>query len=321
MLPSCKQEHIYCLDCADKMVKFGSNSNRVPSRVYRTKKTLPNNTTNSNQSSIQCVLCKSISYLDSKSSLKSLRRKQKRKRISDKCSIHDQEFCLFDLDDNELICYVCAGTTHANHNFEALDKAHSIMSKELQEKLIQLSKKRKVFENFIKKTTEQEESIATESENAQKVLKEKMASMRTLLEEKEKELTNSIKKVENDKRTKIQNELKQSQKQLEKIDSVTQAAQTALKQRDYLQFLKQIENNEEDFRHTVLTSEPELKPSVFKMPSLKATYLEQALKNLKYQAQRDHTVDPFGNLSDPYDDQYDNYYEQDEDYNDNDEVY
>jgi len=151
MLPSCKQEHIYCLDCADKMVKFGSNSNRVPSRVYRTKKTQPNTTANNNQSSIQCVLCKSISYLDGKSSLKSLRRKQKRKKISDKCSIHDQEFCLFDLDDNELICYVCAGTTHANHNFEALDKAHSIMSKELQEKLIQLSKKRKVFENFIKK--------------------------------------------------------------------------------------------------------------------------------------------------------------------------
>jgi len=104
------------------------------------------------------------------------------------------------------------------------------------------------------------------------------------------------------------------------MDNVILNAQNTLKQHDYLQFLKQIENNEEDFRHTVLASEPELKPAVFKMPPLKATYLEQALKNLKYQAQRDYTADPFGNIPDPYDDhQYDDYYE--EDYNDSDEVY
>jgi len=137
ILPACQQPHIYCMSCANKMIKEGPPQNPHYGN-YR-----ENNKKRSNEHTIQCVLCSSESHLDPSGGLASLRRKKKRKlEDKNKCPEHNEEFQMFCLDCVELICVNCLGGAHGKHNTEALDVAQKKLQSTFQSKTLEMQKKK-----------------------------------------------------------------------------------------------------------------------------------------------------------------------------------
>jgi hypothetical protein len=54
------------------------------------------------------------------------------------CAEHKEEMSLYCMDDNQLICLLCAGTSHANHAYEALETAQHKLLPQVKNSLKEL---------------------------------------------------------------------------------------------------------------------------------------------------------------------------------------
>jgi len=54
------------------------------------------------------------------------------------CAEHKEEMSLYCMDDNQLICLLCAGTSHANHTYEALETAQHKLLPQVKNSLKEL---------------------------------------------------------------------------------------------------------------------------------------------------------------------------------------
>jgi len=278
------------------MIKQGPPMNGISySRMQTQKRT--------NGQSIQCVRCNAISTLDPVRGLSSLRRRTKRnvEEIKDKCADHNPDFQMYCFDDCELICYLCAGGSHSRHNVEALDVAQKKIQVQLQTQMATLEQKRSKLETFTETVKKQREQINLASEKAHKDAKEKFEQLRKLIEEKEKEILETIKKTETSKLSTIQNELNKAQQRIEDVDKNITSVQEAMCEQTPLGFLQRYSNTEEQLRHSCVTADPEIKQKWFQMPTLNMQYGEQAIKMIKY---KDKGPLPFGSYAPEDDDSY-----------------
>lgn len=309
VLPSCQQPHIYCMTCANKMVKNQSVNNPISYRFPN--RNASNKRTTSGQS-IQCVLCNSSSSLDPIGGLSSLRRRKRRKMEEKKpiCPIHNEEFMLFCLDDMESICYVCAGSTHSKHNFEALDVAYKKLDSQLNTQLKIMEQKRSKLESFINSVTLQQSQLETSSKSVRKEAKEKFAALRKLLDEKEQEVDETILRTFQTKSKNIDSELKKAKERIQQIDSnfSTVADMRSYGSSNPLIYLQKMEDVEEHLRHACSASDPEIKSKWFQMMPLGTSYLEQSLQALRYKNKK-----PIGIYGLPEEDEI-SYEESEEEY-------
>jgi len=126
------------------------------------------------------------------------------------------------------------------------------------------------------------EQISINAANAQKDAKEKMAQLRKLLDEKDKEIDESIKRMESSKLNAVQIELTKAQQRIETIDSSISTVSGALKESNALGFLQKVEEVEEGLRHSAMSTDPKVKKKWFTLPQLHTQHQEATLKVLKY---------------------------------------
>lgn len=299
ILPNCQQPHIYCMACAGKMVKQGPpvNQYNYPRRHSQKR---------GNAQSIQCVLCSSVSPLDPVGGLSSLRRRKRQRTETkrDKCSEHAEEYCLFCMDCVELICYQCAGAVHSRHNLEALDTAQVKYSSDLAKHINTLESKKSKLESFVQTVQTEKEKLSKGSDVIRQEAKAKFVELRRLLDEKEKEMEEGIKRMENNKVATIANEIAKAQQRVSKIDETLGVVQGAMCEKTPLGFLQKMEDTEEQIRHSSMAADLEVKPRWFQMPPLNLQYLEQIMRNMQYREK----LDPYGNPTE----QEDYYSEEDE---------
>lgn len=265
--------------------------------------------------SIQCVLCNAVSPLDPSAGLNSLRRRKKRKieQRQEKCSEHNEDFQLFCLEDVQLVCFMCAAAKHSRHNLEALDVAQHKLKAEFSTHMNTLEMKRKKSETFVNTLNTDKQKLSTAAENAQRDAKAKIAQLRKLLDEKEKEIEESIKRMESTKANSLTSELNKAQQKMDTIDESVANIQAALCETSPLQFLQKVEDVEEQVRHSRLAADPEVKQKWFQMPSLNTLRLEQLIKSIKYKEGVVHSQYgmPF---SEPYDEDEDVHSSEEEEY-------
>jgi len=218
ILPGCLTPHIYCIPCAGKMTKQGGNINPMNYRRLHGKLKEVNNT---QTQTIQCVLCSKVSTIDPIGGLKSLRRKRKRadSERPDHCLEHNEEYQMFCMDDQELICYSCAGGAHARHNYEALDVATTKVLSEIQKQLHTADNKKNNLNAFVSSVHDEKEKLNTNYENACKEAREKFRQTRELLEAKEKEVLEGIEKLQKQRFKHLESELTKAQERIQLIDA------------------------------------------------------------------------------------------------------
>lgn len=283
ILPACQQPHIYCMACATKMIKQGNPKNRY-GYGYSRFSSAHKRATNGIGQPIKCVLCSAVSTLDPDAGLNYLRRKKRKveEQITGRCSIHNEDFCLFCFDDYELICHLCAG--HQRHNTEPFCDAQEKVERQIDEKTKLLSNKRKKLEDFIQSIRSQQSDIQQSCQTTQKEMKEKIKELRNLLDEKEKELCDSIQRLADTKSRTIDGHLKRAQDRISEIDKTLLLKEEidCLKSQP-IQYLKKVEIAEEQIRHTCMPStDLEIKPYWFQLPPVNIRPLEQSIKGLKY---------------------------------------
>ena len=110
--------------------------------------------------------------------------------------------------------------------------------------------------------------------------KSKFAALRKLLDEKENEIMESIKKLQQTKQRTIESETKKAQEQLLKIEQSIQDANKVMKENS-LNFLQNIDPIEEQLRLSVASNSPETKAKWFEMPQVYPHIIEQSIKALK----------------------------------------
>jgi len=280
VLPNCQQPHIYCMTCAHKMIN--SKNTNSPFRGRR-RSPLHNN----RGSIIQCVLCSAISNLDPVGGLTSLRRRKRKKTEDkrDKCREHNEDYCFFCMDDSELLCFMCA-SKHSRHNLEAFDIAQKQVSISLSKQLETLEQKKKKLGSFLEVVKTKQDTINTISESTLKDVKEKITSIRKLLDEKEKELEDSIKRTSLSKKHTVESEIRKTQDRIKKIDESIFLVSEAMVSKTPLEFLLKVEEVEEVARHISMVADPEVKNKWFEMPIFHPQLVEQTIKELQYPDKR-----------------------------------
>ena len=84
-LPNCSQPHVYCTACANKLLQPPTvhRYGRFYGSLSRQKRWKQLQQTLSNKKQIQCVLCKSVNYVDAATGIDPLRRIRKRRKTSE----------------------------------------------------------------------------------------------------------------------------------------------------------------------------------------------------------------------------------------------
>jgi septal ring factor EnvC (AmiA/AmiB activator) len=226
-------------------------------------------------------------------------KRKKRKKTEERngrCPEHGEEYCFYCMEDAELLCFVCASIpTHTRHNLEAFDVAQKQVESKLKSQLGTLEGKRAKLEAFVDNVKKQQQNLKEATEKTAQDAKEKIANLRKLLEEKEKEFDESLKRIELSKKHTIDTELKKAQERMNKIDESITMVSEAMGTKTPLEFLIKTEEAEETMRHTVLAADLELKQRWFEMPQLFTQHVEQQVKNLKF-ADRRHGQYPLSTV-------------------------
>jgi hypothetical protein len=96
------------------------------------------------------------------------------------------------------------------------------------------------FQTFISKVTKQSQQITQESETAQLSIRNSFIKLRQVIDEKEKEMEESLKRVVSTKHSSIQFELNSAKQRFDKIESSIKKVGDALVASNSLEFLQVI---------------------------------------------------------------------------------
>nr|XP_055066315.1 zinc-binding protein A33-like [Misgurnus anguillicaudatus] len=167
----------------------------------------------------QCPICRRRSSKDDppgnlvlKNICESFSQKRNQKTSSESCSVHNEKFKLFCLEDQELGCLVCRDSqTHANHTFRPISEIVLSSKEELVAAL-------KTLQNKLKHTEENKEEydytafhIKDQFEHTEKQIKEEFKKLRQFLIDEEEATISALRKEEDQKSQMIK-------KKLEKIN-------------------------------------------------------------------------------------------------------
>jgi len=204
------------------------------------------------------------------------------------CLEHKEEMSMYCMDDNQLMCILCAGSTHANHAFEALETAQEKIKPKIQQDLKNLvclliscwllnrtltylfiqEKQWAKTETLIKDLVEKEVVLNEEAEKKRQESREFIQKLRKILDEKEKELDQSITNALNQRKSSLETQLKRAKASMEKIpgtdfvvglsmnvepgrlryEGVISVVQSVLDEQSVLPFLQKYEDVEQDAR-------------------------------------------------------------------------
>jgi chromosome segregation ATPase len=160
---------------------------------------------------------------------------------------------MYCFNDNQLICYVCAASSHSRHELEALDVAQKRLSPTLKNQMKTLQQKKHKFEEFRESVEKQKPQIQVGAQTALQAAKEKMANLRKILDDKEKELEEAIKRMEETKKSSAQNEINKANERIETINKCLAALSEALNdKKEPLDSLLAVEEMEEQIRHSCI---------------------------------------------------------------------
>eukprot|EP01087_Luapelamoeba_hula_P024322 TRINITY_DN921_c1_g1_i1.p1 TRINITY_DN921_c1_g1~~TRINITY_DN921_c1_g1_i1.p1 ORF type:complete len:913 (-),score=180.52 TRINITY_DN921_c1_g1_i1:35-2773(-) len=263
VLPSCEQPHILCMPCAEK-----SKNTPREDRDHHHYGRQFNRHRHSNKPSITCVLCKSVSVLDSTSGLKALKRHRKRKREvgATRCDLHNEDLSLFCNEEAELVCPTCCSTTHKGHNVDALNTARQNLTGILTENIQKIEGRWGPLEAYSStlrsKLPGLEETIL--AKRAQ--VKDEIQRFRELLDAKEKELDDAVLRLGDRKRRHILTEIEKTSTQLAQIPEAISTVTTAVEEKDDRKFLEIYEREEEKIRGLACGTIPEAKREWGMMP-------------------------------------------------------
>jgi len=129
-LPNCAQPHVYCINCANKLLqpptlqRYGRYNYAAAARHQKKIRQLQESLAKKKQ--IQCVLCKSINLVDAGSGIDPLRRIRKRRKTSEQaqvqqvdpgiCLEHNDAVIMFCTEYMQLMCPQCLmSDQHSKH--------------------------------------------------------------------------------------------------------------------------------------------------------------------------------------------------------------
>src|SRR5690242_7382377 len=107
---------------------------------------------------------------------------------------------------NEVYC-----TNYFRHNLEALDVAQTKMTANLASHINTLEAKKIKLREFMENVNQQKDKITQASAEIQKEAKAQIDELRAILDEKEKEMQDDIKRMENNKQATINSEITKAQ--------------------------------------------------------------------------------------------------------------
>jgi len=145
-----------------------------------------------------------------------------------------------------------------------------------------LEQKRAKLETFMETLKKDKDKITTASEAVQKESNSKFMELKRIVEEKEKEMEEAIKRMEAAKQGTVNSEIAKAQQRIQKIDESISIVQEALCEKTPLAFLQKMEDAEEQVRHSAMAPDLEVKQKWFQMIPLNIQYAEQTLRNMKY---------------------------------------
>ncbi len=130
--------------------------------------------------------------------------------------------------------------------------------------------------------SQQQEKLGKAAELAFQDTHEKIATLRKLLDDKEKELEEGVKRMESSKKHTIEFEVTRAKEKMAKIDESIELVSDAMGSKSPLEFLLKTEEVEEKIRHAALAADPEVKQRWFDIPSLYIDMAEQTIKGLQH---------------------------------------
>eukprot|EP01117_Protostelium_nocturnum_P002171 TRINITY_DN1280_c0_g1_i4.p1 TRINITY_DN1280_c0_g1~~TRINITY_DN1280_c0_g1_i4.p1 ORF type:complete len:882 (-),score=332.81 TRINITY_DN1280_c0_g1_i4:226-2871(-) len=289
ILPNCKGEHIYCVPCVEKLVK--SDESRDPNYLYRgygRRGGHHQKVDKSKKQQVKCTLCQVVSFVDPNYGVKSLRRKKRRvdeMNGTPTCFKHNNEsYCLFCFDCFELVCFTCVAKQHQNHKVEALDTAQANIQSTSVEQLSKLESKRDVLQKYIAEAEKGQAELEQSREKTREETKAQFAELRKALDAKEAELLASVDQSATNKRNNLQREITKSKEHIDTCTNMENLIYQLTDEKDNIKFLKRAEIAEEDYRHVMSATNPEVKKEQTMLQPVQRLFsaIDGTFQQLKY---------------------------------------
>lgn len=294
-LPACSQPHTYCMACAGKLVKSVNSLNQdlryLPPNISRAL------AKEKDKKFISCVLCKSVNFVDS-AGIAPLRRIAKRKRQENaplyQCPTHPRETAiLFCTEYNQLCCPEClVSESHRKHRDDthlAFDDAVEVIRKRLVHQVDSLRQKRGEHRDFSNKLTNQRPELVAAADAARVSAREKIESLKKMLDDKLAEMETQIKSIQTAREGKIDSELGKIQRRMDAFDQSLNLIEKVQSVHDPLSLLAQVEAADDELRTASSAPAPQSDPKWFKMPPVHIRLIEDSIRHVKY---RESPVNP-----------------------------
>lgn len=170
-------------------------------------------------------MCEVVTELDPVLGIDALKRRVKKRKAGEvysqgSCPTHSQPLMFYCFDHSEPVCFGCIqlGGSHNGHKYDALDSAVARLKQESANKLITINEKKQKVTEFKTAVETHKSQIEAAGEKKYAELKEYMAKVRKLVDKKEKDLENEIKRMVDRKTTVAQQDLRWADEKMNLLD-------------------------------------------------------------------------------------------------------
>jgi len=271
IFPNCKIPHIYCVNCAEKMLTMPQQKQPFAKPRGQTPK------------SLKCVFCQAISPLDERG-LNAFKRTCRKPTTSFKtglCERHpEQPIHYYCLDCEVPACWDCS-RTHATHRFDTLEAAVQRSKQDLTSYTEKLTNTQKMLVEYKASLKEErvkvlENKVAKEAELSEHIIK-----IREMLEQAETKLTEGIDQTEKGRSAPLESEANWAREKIELTETSIDAINHLICFENSLEFFQQLNQRKEaltDAKNITAKKPPPFRP----FPPLPTRGLMQALQYVNY---------------------------------------
>jgi len=230
----------------------------------------------------------------------STKNSQQPQQLQSYCQLHKEEpLILFCMEDLEFLCLTCSAS-HANHSVEALDVAQKKLKEQLQTLHKKLKERKIKYEKFVENCLLVPKKMENDMDKAIRTTQDAFSRLRKSIDEKEKEILESIRNSVSSKTQTVKSDQKRAEEKLSSIERISSFLEKQsnsnvsvvhMDEDDMQQLisnLSKMEELEEEARHLLISEEPQIVPRMHFVAPFPTIQIENVIKSSKYKPHHYH---------------------------------